>query len=197
MLQPFAEMLKGFTDLPIVLLALWFGLQLWRRYHGAGGWAALYLLIAISGIFGAVVHIFVFPRQARNGIWVVLYVFLYELVRRASFLLCRVGQESPQKESRFVFAAEGVFYVVTVIGLFVFTFNEIYIFALFAALALGRALITLSKIKPPRKLLWLFGLLGAAVAVQLLTAVSPYFIAIEHLLLSGALIIAYQIARKK
>lgn len=197
MFQSSGGILMGLTDLPIAAVAVAFGILLQRRHGGAGGWAKWYFLIGISAVLGATVHIFAWNKTAKNIIWVGLYILLFEAVRRVGLLFRNGMLGKKHREQLWIYLTEVIFYGVTVIGLFKFPFNEIYIFALFAVIIFARlfdAYRTAEKVSFSFKVV--FALTAVAIILQLFTGFGAGFVAAEHIVLAAALIVTYGIAAR-
>lgn len=189
------ELLKGLSDIPIAIIALIFGILLWKKKKQ---WASLFLLISVSAVFGAVVHSIDFPRGWNRAIWIVLYIFLYELIRRFAYLMvCYVsGKQSAERSC--VYIIEAVLYAVTLVFMFTLDINDIYVFVVFAVIMLIRVLIALIKCRPvPFKARLLMIVLLFPLALQALEAAIPYAVLIEHVILAAALCIAFVMAKEK
>ena len=191
----FYEMLKGLSDVPIALISFVFGLLLLKKKKE---WSSLFLLIAVSAVLGAVVHTFDFPRAWNRAIWIVLYIFLYELIRRfAHLMVCYVSGKT-DKERTPVYILEAVLYAVTLIFMFCVDINDIYVFVVFAAVMLVRVACAFVRFRPvPFKAGLLMAVLIFPLALQALEAVIPYAVLIEHMILAAALFIAYLMAREE
>ena len=189
------EMLKGLSDIPIALISFVFGLLLWKKRKE---WSLLFLLIAVSAVLGAVVHTFDFPRAWNRVIWIVLYIFLYELIRRfAHLMVCYVSGKA-ERERTPVYILEAVLYAVTLVFMFCVDINDIYVFVVFAAVMLVRVACASVRFRPvPFKAGLLMAVLIFPLALQALEAVIPYAVLIEHIILAASLCIAFVMAREE
>lgn len=187
------EILKGVTDLPIAALALIFGLLLAKKDVGKG-WRNLFFLIAVAGVLGAFAHIFDYSPLIYEILWTILYILLFELIRRfAGLMVCYIIGED-RGEMPLVFILEGVIFAVTVLCLFLAPFNEIYIFVVFATIMFLRLIVCLVRCqRRPRLAVILIVSLSAPLAAQILEDVLPYAIVIEHILIAAVMFLAYRI----
>lgn len=188
------EISKGLTDLPLMLLALIFGLCLRRK--GRAGKAALFFLIAFAAALGAGVHAIALPELWRRAVWCLLYALLFEALRRFARLLLEQIERGAARERRAVWLAEGALYLTAVCALLTGRRWDIYPFVAFAALMLLRVLRCLARhgFRPERAAL-LIALLPVPLALQALTRVFPLAVTLEHLVLLAALVQVYRIAR--
>ena len=188
-----AEMLKGLTDIPIALLAGIFGILLHKKESKK--WAFLFFLICVSGILGALVHTFEMPKLLKNVLWIILYVFLFELIRRFAKLVADYVSGKEEKEKIWVYISEIFLYAVTVIWMFaVEKINDIFIFIIFAFIMFVKIVVCLLKCeKVPNKLKLLMIMLFFPIILQALCNVIPYAVVFEHIFLAVALYVAYSI----
>lgn len=185
------ELWKGLTDLPLALLAAVFGVLLYRKKSLA--WSKFFFLAAIAGIGGITVHCLALPRRTVCALWIFLYVILYEVIRRMAFLLVEAIGKT-KETSLFLPVSEGILYVITVIGLYTFPFNEIYVLVVFIGLVLIRVAVCAVRHLPLTKnVRLLLCLLPASALCQALSGILPYAVVWEHLLLGAALYAAYRI----
>lgn len=191
-MNPFAEAIKGITDLPIAGICLILGI-LCRKKNRA--WSALFLLIGISAVLGAVAHIFALPQVASNGIWIVLYALLYECVRRFASLYCAYLTGEKPTVHPVIRVTEFVLYLLSGILLLAVGKYDIYVFAAFACICLIQVVICFVKVRKPNKnAVALLALLFPPLIFQLLAAVVPYAIVWEHICIVLTLMIAYCVA---
>lgn len=120
----------------------------------------VFLLITVSAVLGAVVHTFDFPRVWNRSIWIVLYIFLYELIRRfAHLMVCYVSGRA-ERENPLVYILEALLYVVTPVFMFAVNINDIYVFVVFAVIMLVRVSTSMMKFAPvPSKARFLMAVL--------------------------------------
>lgn len=189
------EMLKGLSDIPIALIALVFGVLLRKKNKE---WSSLFLLITVSAVLGAVVHTFDFPRVWNRVIWIVLYIFLYELIRRfAHLMVCYISGRA-ERERTLVYILEALLYGVTVVFMFAVSINDIYILVLFALIMLVRVVTSMVKFAPALfKARLLMAVLLFPLVLQALEEVIPYAVLIEHIILAAALCIAFSMAKEE
>ncbi len=188
------EALKGFTDMPIALICILFGVLSGRIR--AKKYASLYFCIAPAAVLGAVVHIFRMPPTARDIVWVVLYPLLYESVRRFTMLFTAyiTGREKP--ESRVVLLTEAVLCLLS-IGLMLFLHRyDMLVFLGFGALCVIRIA---AAVIASRRLPWKAGIMLAGVPIPLLLQAFseriPYAVVYEHIAITALLFVVYLMAR--
>ncbi len=190
------EMLKGLTDIPLALAACLFGILLTRRKAG-GKWAALFFLISVSAVLGTAVHVFAMPQAVWTVVWMILYVLLFEAIRRFGQLMTAYITGQKRQEYRAVRITEIALYLFTVSGMFFLPFNEILVFVFFAVLQFARimiALIRYPQAPADAKRLPVFVVLP--LVIQALSGVIPYAVVMVHILLIAALFAVYLIGSR-
>ncbi|GEM_PF-6720518 len=81
-----AEVMKGVTNLPILLAALLFFFLLQKRKADRKS-IFLFLFLSVSAFLGITVHTFALPVWVSRALWVVLFAFMYETLRLAFIVL--------------------------------------------------------------------------------------------------------------
>jgi len=190
-MSSFSEIMKGATDIPLALLAFILGLLL--RKNGSRKWSAVFLLIAAAALLGVAAHLFRFSETAHQLLWIVLYALIFESVRRFSMRMAEYLNGAVIAQ-RFLFLAEGVMYLGTVIALFACPGKDIFFFVAFLALEFGEIVVCLVKKHfQPGKAVILSALLLVPIVLQALTHVLSYAVVLEHLILLADELIVYSI----
>ena len=189
----FAEAAKGFTDLPIAVLALVFAALAWKNGNKKAG--AVFLFTGIGAIFGAVVHIFVLPPLIRKIVWTVLYVLLFESIRRFTVLFLGFIRPPKTVEKVLLIAAVSL-YVVSLFFLYEIEANDILVLILFALICIAALIYSVIRYRyQNRYLVPFFGLAGSAALLQIPGDRFPIFVVLEHFCLFAALFIVYRMAK--
>lgn len=193
-LNEMAEALKGFTDIPIALISLLFFILLLKGERNE--WRGVFLLTTVAAFMGAAVHILKFENSEKTLIWVILYVLLFELIRRFSLAMINFITEKNSYEKSAVYLFESVLYLTAVFGLFYFPKYDIFALVAFSALAFIRVSVCLFKTKRPKKsaVLLMFILL-LPIVLQALSKLIPYAVVFEHIIIALALFIGFKIAK--
>lgn len=191
----FVEAAKGLTDLPIAVLSLIFAVLSFKKDNNK--WGLVFLLTGVSGILGTVVHTFILTDLVKNIIWTVLYIILFESIRR--FAVCLIALvRKPENQEKILTAAEIVLYFVCIILLYLNGKTDILVLLVFAVICLCTLVYDLIKYKYKGKEIYmLFGFLCIPVVLQVFAAKYPLFVVIEHLFLFIALFIVYGISKAK
>lgn len=189
------EALKGFTDVPIALLAAVFGMALCGK--GKSGWQRFFFLLSVTAFIGAAVHIFAMPHLIKSIVWVILYALLFECVRRATDLLCGciAGDKVPVFHA--VFIAEAMLYIGAVcFMIFVGKFDMLF-FAAFGIISVIRIVFCILKVK---RVPALVAVLAASFVLPLMftvfSSVIPYAVVFEHIVIIAELCLVFFIALK-
>ena len=172
-MNEFSEAIKGLTDIPIALLS--FVLFLLIRKKGKKQWSRIFLFVAVAGFLGAIVHTFRVSVWQMRLLWIVLYVFLFELVRRFALAATSYISGKSSGEKKLVYGMEAAAYLISVTVLFLFPGYDIYAFVVFAAILFVRVLVCLIKTKNAPKDMWaLILFLVLPIALQALADFIPY-----------------------
>jgi len=188
------EALKGFTDIPLAVLALIFAVLL-RKKGADRRWSTLFFIVAAAAVLGSVVHSIALSRVADAVVWTVLHPFLYEAARRFGLLFSSFIDKQEHRSAPAVFVAEIGFYLAGLPLLYLIPHNDIYSFAAFAVLIFIQTLVPILKAPklPPLAIVFLV-LLAIPLLLQIGENIIPYAVVVEHLLLALDLYIAYRIA---
>ena len=184
--------MKGVTDLPIALAALIFGLLLKKQKRN--DWMLLFLLVALSAVMGAAVHLLRLTPTVRRIVWTVLYALLYEDIRRFSLLMTAYISGCRAQECRAVWWTEGLLYLCTILVLMTHELHSIYILVVFMVIMLVRIAVCLARYRfRPARATGLMTLLVFPVTLQALADVISAAVVAEHLLIVAGQVIAYSI----
>lgn len=189
----FTEAAKGFTDIPIALLALVIGILLIKKKEPA----YMFFCIAFSAVLGAIVHSVSMPLLYVNLIWIFLYPLLYECIRRFAHVYISYIRKEKTKEKKPVLLIELLFILINDSVVFADTKYDILILMGFATIMIFRVAVCISKTKNvPKNAMILLVLLPLPVIMQTLEGIVPYAVVIEHILISADMIYAYFILKK-
>ncbi len=189
----FYEALKGFTDLPISILSLVFGFVLLRQ---KSSWSPFFFLLSFSALLGTAAHTLNLSSAVNDIVWTVLYLLLFECVRRFTTLFCGYIKGSPIKEHYLMYLSKAVFYIVTVVVKINFTHIDIYVFTAFAGICIIRIIIyAIIKKRFPKRAKILVLLLIPPVLLQFFDKLIPFAVVFEHIFILLEIVVAYLIAK--
>lgn len=188
------EALKGFTDIPIAVLSLVFGIIL-SHNETSKKRAPIFFLLSVSAFAGAAVHILDLKDFYKKLVWIFLYMLLFETVRHFGNFLCEFISND-KNDGHYIYAAESVLYILAVVFmLFVNKFDMIF-FILFGALQIIRIALCAFKVKRvPKLAILLFVSLIFPILLQAFESFIPYAVVIEHLILTADLCIVFFMAK--
>ena len=195
LLEP-GEVWKGLTDVPIFLAALVFAFLILKN----GGtdrkrWFIEYLLIAVGGMLGSVVHCFAMPLAANKALWVVLYIFLYGLVWLFFSLMFKalMGREPDRK---WLYACIAC-YVASCLLKLLINRADIYVFVAYAmppaAVLIAECIRHGKEAARERTVMILLGLAILSQATNAFLGSAPVVVA--HLLVFAAMLALYEVAK--
>ena len=191
----FTEAAKGLTDLPIAFLALIFAVISFKK--GNKKWCVVFLFTGISAIFGVVAHTFVFSDLTLKIIWTVLYILLFESVRRFTVLLLKLIHKSDSSE-KYIKIAEFSLCFVCLFFLYGIGKNDILVLVLFALICLILLISGIIKHKYKNKYIYLlFCLLTVTALLQIPAKAFPLLVVFEHLFLFASLFVVYIISKNE
>lgn len=188
------EALKGFTDVPLAILSLIFGFLCHSKMKSKD-WSTLFFCISITAFLGAFVHGVALPTIVAHFIWLFLYPFLFESVRRFGVLFPSLADKQKIPSSHIVLLLEMICYVVALVFLFSIGDYDIYIFAVFAVIVLLLAIVRIIKVPKIPKMVTVFLILvSIPLLLQICESFIPYAVVIEHSFLAVELYLAYRMA---
>lgn len=189
------EALKGFTDLPLAILSLIFGILCYKKMKNKA-WATLFFIIAVAATLGAVVHGIALPDLAAKMIWVVLYPLLFEAVRRFGVLFGAYLDKENKPLSSILIPLEIALYIGALFALFLNSkLHDILVFAVYAVIVFIIAAVRVVRAMPLPKLVTVFlVLLAFPILLQICESFIPYAVVIEHSILVVEFAIAYRFA---
>lgn len=194
-MNEFQEAIKGFTDLPIAVVALIFSVMLKRK--GKESFAELFGLTALSAVAGALVHIFKFTSTAKNLIWIGLYLALFEAIRRFAYLMSNYIKAEQKPEKIFFYSLEGVLYLLAVVLMLFAGKFDMACLLVFGAVNVLRILISAVKSKRmPLKVVMLLVFAVFGIAFQFSSGTLPFAVVYEHALIFAMLFTVYLIAKE-
>lgn len=195
LLEP-GEVWKGLTDVPIFLAALVFAFLILKN-GGADRkrWFIEYLLIAVGGMLGSVVHCFAMPLSANKALWVVLYIFLYGLVW-LFFSLMFKALKGREPDRKWLYAAIAC-YVASCLLKLLINRADIYVFV---AYAMPTAAVLIAECirhgKEAARERTVMILLGLAILSQATNAfLGAPAVVVAHLLVFAAMLALYEVAK--
>lgn len=197
----FAELLKGLTDLPLAVAAAVCAVLLMRRTYDRR-WPTMYGLIAVTALVGGFVHAFKLSYRWRQLLWIGLYFALYIIL----YLFTRVIDAHLFRRMDRVSIRLTLLCVVCCFVSLALLLNadklpkdsvknaDMIPLVVYAVAMIVRLLASALPRHPSRRLYETVALLALAAALQIVAAFWPWVVAIQHLLLIGALITAVGIA---
>lgn len=192
----FSEAIKGFSDIPISVIALVLGLFA-RKRETTKGFSLLFILVSFAAFVGALVHIFKVPHIVKTAVWVFLYFVLYECVKRFTFLFVKYikkGENTP----KFISFAEYPFYLLSVIFLIFVKDYDMLFFVFFSAVCIITITYILIKEKRiTRNVLIFILIIPVVVLFQAFSRFIPYAVLFEHIVIAALLFLVYLMAIEK
>ena len=192
-MNSFIESAIGLSDLPIALLSLIFSIL--SKKNRNIEWSIVFLFTGISAIIGTVAHTFAFSDLMYKLIWTVLYIFLFDTVRRYTLLFTNLVRKS-ESVKKYLIAIEVSLYIVCLFFLFVIEKYDILIFVFFSAVCLCLLIYKIFKYRNRNKyFLSIFCLVSVSVIMQILSNNLRILIVAEHLFIFSALFVVYQMSK--
>ena len=195
LLEP-GEVWKGLTDLPIFAAALVFAFLILKN-GGADRkrWFAEYILIAVGGMLGSIVHCFAMPLAANKALWVVLYIFLYGLVW-LFFSLMYEALKGCEADRKWLYAGVACYAASCLLKL-LFDRGDIYIFVAYAmpaaAVLIAECLRHGKEAAREKTVMILLGLAILSQAMNAFLGSAPVVVA--HILVFAAMLALYEVAK--
>lgn len=195
LLEP-GEVWKGLTDVPIFLAALVFAsLVLKNGDTDSKRWFTEYILIAVGGMLGSVVHCFAMPLAANKALWVVLYIFLYGLVW-LFFSLMFEALKGRKPDKKWLYAGIAC-YVASCLPKLLLNRGDIYVFVAYAmplaAVLIAECLRHGKKAAREKTVMILLGLAILSQTTNAFLGSAPVVVA--HLLVLAAMLALYEVAK--
>ena len=192
-LETAEELWKGFTDVPIALLAVLFGLLLRRKK----GWREMFFLLAVTALLGTAVHVLVIPEPLHSVLWSVEFALLFALIALFAHRMEVYLTQKPVKEPKDVLFSGLALWVCAVILRFTYPNLDIYMLVPFAVGLMIRMILCFARQeKKPRLMKLLLPVLLAALAAQALKDVIPYGVVLVHAFIAAALFLVYRMGRE-
>lgn len=192
------ELWKGLTDLPLVIAPLIVFFLLKKKKGVKPEWLHAFLLLAVSAAGGVLVHCFVLPERLRRGLWLILFVVMFELVRSYTHRMVCFIRKREEKEWGAVRLMELVLYLAAAGMTLWIGEHGIYFFVVFCVLLIVRMLVcALHHSDTPRAFWSITGVLALGLLCQALKAVIPFGVVLGHLLVLVALFMVYVLAREE
>lgn len=189
------EMLKGLTNIPILLISALCGVILLRKK--AAHRSKLFFMISFAALLGTVLHTFVIDKIPFVILWSLLYALLYEVARTFSNMILSVEKGIFLRESKAVFAIEGVMFIASVVLCSIDNYLDIYVFAAFAiALMINLICRIVRSHDFAGKMIPLCIMLVAVLTVQALKDTIPHGVVIVHILIALTLFVLCSFALK-
>lgn len=187
------EMYKGISDIPIVILAMFFSIFL-RKFEEKKVWSQFFMLLAEAAFIGAAVHMLALDGSYKKIAWAVLYVMLYEVVRNLSMAICEYVLKEEVKFPKLLWWVQIACFIASFVLLLKESKYDIYVFAGYAVLILLWAIVIAIKNKISWKLILFFGLALLAAAFQLAKDVIKFGVVWGHLAIIVAICILFSMA---
>ena len=191
MIDSIEELYKGLTDLPIALLAIIFGVLLFRKKNEC---YKVFALLSISAILGAFAHSINLSKVAYIVTWAILYIFLYELVKRASQLICEYLEHEKVCYPKIINISEVILYIASVVFLFMQNDLDIYCLVVFGVVCIVWIVKVISARTVPSKLWYLLVFAVLALCFQGLKTIIPNGVVLGHVMILFAVGFLYAIA---
>jgi len=186
------EVMKGATDLPIALIALLIGLLL--RKKRSKDWGLLFQLVAVSGLLGAAVHMFALPMLGLQLTWMLLYILLFESIRRFSLLMAGYLSKTQIREKTAVYWTEGILFLAAAVTLFLHQGKDIYFLVVFMVIMVTRIIISLFRTGfASKKANALIVIVLVPVVLQAVAELLSAAVVMEHLCIIAGEVIAGRI----
>ncbi len=191
------ELYKGLSDIPIVIVAIIFGILLYNnkdKEHRDGG---IFFLVAICGLGGIILHSFSMNYKLHSILWGILYLFLYILVGAFSTELIALCNAKTKQGNSIIHFVGIICFVASCLCLYKNNGFDIYVFVLYAALALINCLITIKKYgKFDKFSIFMFIFIILAIIFQAFKTIVPYGVAWGHICLIFSEISLFLMAKK-
>lgn len=185
------ELLKGLSDLPVSLLALLFAYSL--RLRGQLRWAAVFLLVGIAALLGALLHGVPLAPDVLRAVWCLEYALMFTAV----FCFCRqMGLVvSGTRPGPAVYALSVALFAAAIVLRLRDSRWDIYMLVAYAAvLGIPLAFRILTRPGSPACARWMLAAAGLSLAFQALKTVIPFGVVLGHLCLLAALALAFRTA---
>lgn len=185
------EALKGFTDIPIALVA--FALFLCARKHKKPeDLAVLFLMISLTALVGAVMHIFVFPTAAGRIVRVLMHTLMYDAIFRFIVMFTVYLCDEHNLNVRHLRMLGVFLYICSAAAVLIFEDYDMLFFIAFASVGVVLFIISIVKAKGLRPAAaLLFSLLPVLLLLQSFSGRLRFAVVLEHLIITGALFIVY------
>ena len=196
---PLEETLKGLTDLPISLAALVIALLLRKEKITKPEqrlWGLFALILAYSAFLGAAVHTLDLGEGFRKAVWVILFPGLYALGCTMYLILTRAMPNGSRSVRPWLLIPAAVGLLASEILMLLGNDADILVFVAFGVLAVVPAFVRIFR----RGFGWkhlgaMMLLLLAAALCQVLSFVSPYLVAVEHVFMLAAFVFYLKLAQ--
>lgn len=190
----FYEALKGFTDVPIALVALAFWIL--SKRNNRKEWGNFFLLLFLTASLGAVAHAFALPEALWRSIWAVVFAGLFEIVFLFTKLFGRYVNSSINFNEKTFRWLQVVFCLAAIIAVAGFGHKEMLIFVVYSFCCIAflvRCFIGTSNV--PQNATIFVLLLPVLLLMQTFNTVIPYAVDIEHIVLTVMLFVLYSISK--
>lgn len=186
------EAAVGLSDLPIAVLSLIFSIL--SKKNGKKEWSIVFLFTGICAIIGTVAHTFAFSKFMYKLIWTVLYILLFDTVRRYILLFTNLIRKTDNIK-KYIITIEISLYLICLFFLYIIEKYDILILILFSALCLCLLFCNIFKYRYINKyLISIFVLISVSVILQILSNKLRILIVAEHLFLFSALFVVYKMS---
>lgn len=195
-MNDFYEVIKGFTDVPLALVTLVFGIL--SKRNNRKEWGDLFLLIFLTASLGAVAHAFELPKVLWRSMWAVIFAGLFEIVFKFTKLFSRYVNSSINFNEKTFRCLQVILCFAAIIAVAGFGYKEMLIFVVYSfcnIVFLARCLIRRSNV--PKKATFFVSLLSVVLLMQAFSTMIPYAVDIEHIVLTMILFVLYSISKSK
>lgn len=194
-MNEFYEAIKGFTDIPLALVALVLGIL--SKRNKKEDWGDLFLLIFMTSIIGTATHTFVLPEILWRALWSVTFAGLFEIDYIFTKLFSNYLNSSVEFNVRRFRYLQLAFCLAAILAVAGFGRKEMMIFVAYSFCCFAHLAKCAFMTSTVHKKAILFISLPLLLMMQAFNTVIPYAVAIEHIALTMILFVLYSISRNK
>lgn len=195
LLRDTAELYKGLSNIPISLIAFFFGLKLMKRTSAHTEGCRVFMLSAGASVMGVILHCFRIKSPVFEILWIILYILLFEDARLFTELILKTAGEDKPFCGFKSLIPEIVLLLASAIWVLFDPEGDIIPLTVFAFICIIRIAAGFIKNRTlPRPVLIMLCVLLAAILALALKNILPGAIVICHFLLAAVLYLLYCIA---
>lgn len=187
------EFYKGISDIPIVILAIFFSIFL-RKFEEKKSWSQFFMLLGAGAFLGALVHMLALEGMYKQIVWFALYVLLYEVIRKLSILLCEYILKDQVQFPKLLRVLQIICFVSSIVLLLQGNRYDIFVFADFAVAILAWIIYIASKNVITIRLALFLGFGIVAAGMQLAKDLIPFGVVWGHLAIVAAICVLFSMA---